>query len=181
MSIGCQPAESVGVAAGAQGAKSQVTHAIAVLQPTEGNKAKGTVTFEALAGNKVKVTARVEGLEPNSRHGFHIHEFGDISSANGTAAGDHYNPEGHMHALPETGARHAGDLGNLEANEEGIAQYEITVENITLAGAKNPIVGRGLIVHAKPDDGGQPTGNAGPRIAQAVIGVAKAPKPAESE
>jgi len=29
-------------------------------------------------------------------------------------------------------------------------------------------------VHAKVDDGGQPTGNAGGRIAQGVIGVAKA-------
>jgi len=28
-------------------------------------------------------------------------------------------------------------------------------------------------VHAKEDDGGQPTGNAGARIGQGVIGIAK--------
>jgi Cu-Zn family superoxide dismutase len=47
------------------------------------------------------------------------------------------------------------------------------VDNISVAGTKNPIVGRGVIVHAKVDDGGQPVGNAGGRIACGVIGVAK--------
>ena len=49
--------------------------------------------------------------------------------------------------------------------------------NISVAGAKNPVLGRAIIVHAKPDDGGQPVGNAGARIAQGVIGVAKVAAP----
>src|SRR2546426_7649382 len=44
-------------------------------------------------------------------------------------------------------------------------------DNISIAGTKNPIIGRGVIVHAKVDDGGQPVGNAGARIACGVIGV----------
>ncbi|NNF43019.1 MAG: superoxide dismutase family protein, partial [Phycisphaerales bacterium] len=71
--------------------------------------------------------------------------------------------------------RHAGDFGNLVADATGRAHKVITVENITIAGTRNPIVGRGVIVHAKMDDGGQPTGNAGARIAQGVIGIAKTP------
>ena len=67
--------------------------------------------------------------------------------------------------------RHAGDLGNLQADNDGKVRYEISVKNITIAGTKNPIIGRGVIVHAKPDDGGQPVGNAGARIACGVIGV----------
>lgn len=148
------------------------TQAICVLTPTEGNKAHGILTFTQ-DGDKLKIVADVEGLEADSKHAIHIHEFGDISAKDGTATGGHYNPEGHQHALPEKAERHAGDLGNLEANKEGKAHLEITVENASLTG-KNAVLGRGVIVHAKADDGGQPTGNAGARIANGVIGLAKA-------
>ncbi len=152
---------------------SSVTRAVAVLHPTAGNKAQGKVTFTQ-AGDKVKVVAEIEGLAPGQKHAFHIHQFGDCSAPDGTSAGGHYNPESHPHGLPETAQRHAGDLGNIEADASGKARYETTVDNISVAGLKNPIVGRGVIVHAKPDDGGQPVGNAGGRIACGVIGVAAA-------
>jgi Cu-Zn family superoxide dismutase len=74
--------------------------------------------------------------------------------------------------LPDSENRHAGDLGNVQADDQGKAHYEITVTNISIMGAKNPILGRGLIIHAKVDDGSQPVGNAGARIACGVIGVA---------
>lgn len=146
---------------------------VSVLTPTKGSTAHGKVTFTQLDNGKVKVHAIVEGLTPNQKHAIHIHEFGDISAEDGTATGGHYNPEGHDHALPEKGMRHAGDLGNLPADASGKADYTIEVDNISLAGEKNPIVGHGVIVHAKEDDGGQPTGNAGGRIAQGVIGIPK--------
>ncbi|MEZ6192603.1 MAG: superoxide dismutase family protein [Phycisphaerales bacterium] len=149
-----------------------ITHAVAVMVPTEGNSTHGTVRFEQHDGS-VTVTADISGLTPNSTHAFHVHEFGDITAPDGTSAGGHYNPEGHDHGLPEQSARHAGDLGNLTADENGNAHYEITVDNITVAGMHNPVIGRGVIIHAKTDDGGQPTGNAGARIAMGVIGVAK--------
>ena len=63
-------------------------------------------------------------------------------------------------------------LTSVYADDQGKAHYEITVSNISIMGAKNPIIGRGVIVHAKVDDGGQPVGNAGARIACGVIGVA---------
>ncbi len=146
------------------------TELIAVLAPTEGNDVTGTVTF-AQDGDKVTVTAKVMGLEPDSKHGFHIHEFGDISATDGTSAGGHFNPGGHDHALPASEVRHAGDLGNLETDADGTAELTITVDNVTLTEGADAIIGRGLIVHEKMDDGGQPTGNAGPRIAMGVIGV----------
>jgi len=153
------------------GEKSDVKALIAVLQPTAGNDVSGQVIFKDLGNGKVEVTAKVEGLEPDSKHGFHVHEYGDLTADDGTATGGHFNPEGHDHALPETEVRHAGDFGNLEANSEGVAEFKLVVDNITLAKGANAVLGRGVIVHAKMDDGGQPTGNAGPRIAQAVIGV----------
>lgn len=153
------------------GEKSDVKALIAVLQPTAGNDVSGQVIFKDLGDGKVEVTAKVEGLKPDSKHGFHVHEYGDLTADDGTATGGHFNPEGHDHGLPETEVRHAGDFGNLEANSEGMAEFKLVVDNITLTKGANAVLGRGVIVHAKMDDGGQPTGNAGPRIAQAVIGV----------
>jgi len=145
--------------------------AVAVLHPTAGQKCHGVVRFTE-AGDSVKVVADVEGLTPGQKHAFHIHQYGDCSSPDGMSAGGHYNPEGHQHGLPDAESRHAGDLGNLQADDQGKAHYEITVSNITIMGTKNPIIGRGVIVHAKVDDGSQPVGNAGGRIACGVIGIA---------
>lgn len=143
---------------------------LAVLRPTKGSKVAGNITFTQ-EGKGVRVKGNVRNLTPNGKHAIHIHEFGDPRGTDGTAAGGHYNPEGHPHALPEKAERHAGDLGNLEANDEGVARINLVVDNISLVGPKNPIIGRGVIVHEKVDDGGQPTGNAGGRIAVGVIGI----------
>ncbi len=156
-------------------AAGQPRQAVAVLHPTQGNKAMGIVRFIP-EGNAVKVVADFEGLNPDQKHAIHIHQFGDCSLPDGMSAGGHYNPEGHEHGLPEKDQRHAGDLGNMQADNNGKSHYELTVNNITVAGQKNPIIGRAVIVHAKVDDGGQPVGNAGGRIACGVIGFANPEK-----
>ena len=156
---------------GAAAAGPQVKQLVAVIQSTAGNKCAGFVRFTEVAGT-VYVYAEVTGLNPGQQHAMHIHEFGDATSTDGTKAGGHYNPEEKPHGLPSAEARHAGDLGNLQANAEGKAVYRGEFENISLAGPKNPIIGRGIIIHAKSDDGGQPVGNAGPRIGFGTIGVA---------
>lgn len=151
---------------------------VTVMQSASGSSCKGSVRF-ILAGEKIKVVAEIEGLTPGQKHAIHIHEFGDVTSPDGMGTGGHYNPEGHAHGLTSLNSRHAGDLGNLQADDKGKAHYEVTIDNISLVGLKNPIIGRAVIIHAKPDDGGQPVGNAGARISQGVIGLAKptAPKP----
>ena len=53
---------------------------------------------------------------------------------------------------------------NLEADGSGKAHLEITLEDISLGG-KNDVLGKSVIVHAKPDDlKSQPSGNSGGRI-----------------
>ncbi len=149
-----------------------VTLGTVTLAATEGNQVAGTLLFSEKDG-KVTITGTVTGLNANQKHAWHVHEFGDISSKDGMATGGHYNPEGHDHGLPGGDKRHAGDFGNLTADADGKAVVDVTFDNITVAGEKNPILGRAIIIHAKEDDGGQPVGNAGARIAQGVIGVAK--------
>jgi superoxide dismutase, Cu-Zn family len=147
------------------------TELVAVLSPTEGNQTTGVVTFKPVEKGRVEIEAKLTGLPPNSKHAIHIHQYGDLTSKDGKSAGDHYNPMHHPHALPDKENRHAGDFGNLESDESGNANFKLTVDNISLAGRLNPIIGRGVVVHAKVDDGSQPSGNAGDRLAVGVIGV----------
>lgn len=146
---------------------------LAVMQPTKGNHTAGTVRFTQVPAG-VRIVASITGLTPGQKHAIHIHEFGDVSSEDGSATGGHYNPGGHPHGGPETEHRHAGDLGNLTADAAGNAHYELVVKDLTLCCGSAPVIGRSVIIHAKEDDlTSQPAGNAGPRISQGVIGVAK--------
>lgn len=147
--------------------------AVCVLQ----GDAKGTLFFEQ-DGSAVKVSGQVSGLK-KGLHGFHIHEFGD--NTNGcTSAGAHFNPLNKEHGGPDSDVRHVGDLGNIEAGADGVANVNITDKMIQLQGA-NSIIGRTLVVHADPDDLGKgghelskTTGNAGARLACGVVGITKA-------
>lgn len=156
--------------AAAYGNDADVTKAIAVLNSTHNNKATGIVTFSKTELG-VKVVADIEGLTPGA-HGFHIHQFGDCSAPNADSAGGHYNPEEKPHGAPESRERHAGDLGNLIADERGKAHLE-RIDSVISIGGQNSIIGHGLIIHAAADDmATQPTGNAGGRVACGVIGIA---------
>lgn len=144
--------------------------AIAQLKPTQGNSVTGTVRFLQQGGG-VQVTATVSGLTPG-QHGFHVHEKGDCSDPEGKSAGGHFNPAGQAHGAPGSAAHHAGDLGNLEADENGNATLEQHVHGLQLTGEQG-LIGRGMIVHADADDlSTQPTGNAGARVACGVIEAA---------
>jgi superoxide dismutase, Cu-Zn family len=149
-----------------------VDELVAVIRPTQGNECRGTVRFTQV-DNGVRITADIQGLKPNAQHAFHVHEFGDATSADGTSAGDHYNPQKMAHGRPEDEHRHAGDFGNLQADGEGKARYERVDTVISLVGLKNPIIGRAVIVHAGQDKFVQPTGDAGPRIGIGIIGIAR--------
>ena len=143
--------------------------ATAQLQPTKGSKAAGEVTFEQ-TGSKVRVVATVQGLHPGREHGFHIHEIGDCSSADGMSTKGHFNPHGKPHGHPVSSERHAGDLPALLAGNDGRARIDVMLDILTVAPGPASVVGRGIIVHADPDDyKTQPTGNAGARIACGVI------------
>lgn len=151
-----------------------VTHdeLVAVVHPTEGNEVNGVIRFLKEDGG-VRVIAEVHGLDPNSLHGFHIHEFGDCTAPDATSAGGHFNPFDAPHAGPDDEERHVGDLGNLETDGDGVAEMNYLDTKLTFEGAGN-ILGRGLVIHADEDDlESQPVGEAGARLGCGVIGVAQ--------
>ena len=142
--------------------------ASAQLKPTKGSKTFGEATFEE-AGDKVRVVVFVQGLKPGQAHGLHIHEAADCSG-DAMGARGHFNPLGKPHGHPDSAERHAGDLPALKANQEGRANIHVDVDFITLTPGPASILGRGVVVHADPDDfKTQPTGNSGARIACGVI------------
>jgi Cu-Zn family superoxide dismutase len=144
--------------------------ATAALQPTKGSKAFAEVTFEEAGPGKVRVIAFAQNLKPGQEHGFHIHEAGDCSSGDGMSAKGHFNPHGQPHGNPGSASRHAGDLPSLKAEKNGRAKLDVTVDGLSIGSGPGNIVGKGMIIHADPDDyRTQPTGNAGGRIACGVI------------
>ena len=150
---------------------SGTAKAIALLSPAKDKTVKGVVTFTQ-TDKGVKVYAHLEGLTPG-KHGFHVHEFGDCTAADLTSAGGHFNPTQMSHGAPTDEMRHSGDLGNIVADEKGMATLEWLDPMMQLSGP-NSIIGHAVIVHAKEDDlKTQPTGNAGGREACGVIGIAK--------
>jgi Cu-Zn family superoxide dismutase len=141
------------------------------IEAKSGSKLSGKATLTEVEGG-VKVSLSVEGVTPGGDHGAHVHEKGDCSAPDGASAGGHFNPAGNEHALPTTEKRHLGDLGNLTIAKDGKGSLEITIPGANLkAGDPNSFAGKSIIVHAKKDDGGQPTGNAGGRIGCGVIGA----------
>ncbi len=155
-----------------QNSPPQNINAVAVIQPGNGYNARGNVLFEQ-DGAEVIIKVNISGLNSNSYHGFHIHEFGDIRSQDGKSAGGHYNPDGFPHALPPEKKRHAGSFGNLISDSNGNVDTTFTDDTFSISDQFNPVLGRSVVVHAKKDDGGQPTGNAGARIGFGVIGISK--------
>jgi Cu-Zn family superoxide dismutase len=157
--------------------------AIAVFNQASGDdnhSIQGTVIFtEDLYNNEIIIDINLTGLNKNSLHGFHIHESGDLSDKCESMC-SHFNPFQKNHGCPGVKERHVGDLGNLITNKKGQAKYSIKDNIIKLRGTKSNIIGRGLIIHADKDDCGQgtnpdslKTGNAGKRIACAIIGYSK--------
>lgn len=159
-------------APGADSKASTTKEATATLEPSQApgmDDVKGTVHFMS-TGTGVKIHATVTGLTPNGKHGFHIHEKGDLSAPDLASAGGHFNPGGQKHGGPEGADRHGGDLGNLTADASGNATYDATVEGLTIDDATTGVLGKSVVVHEKADDlTTDPSGSSGARVAGGVI------------
>ena len=154
----------------------EVRRAICVLDPQPNQTASGVVHFEQPHFySKTKISGTFKGLT-EGKHGFHIHQFGDLTEGCKTA-GPHYNPFNKTHGGPEDEERHVGDLGNVVADAQGNATYYREDHLVTLFGQYS-VLGRSCVLHADEDDLGRgghalskTTGNAGGRVACGVIGT----------
>jgi superoxide dismutase, Cu-Zn family len=167
-----------GTASSNSQADSATLKAVAVVKPASAaatqpanTNVTGTVTFTQ-TGTAVTFVAEIDGLEPNTTHGFHIHEKSDLSDPVLKGAGGHFNPTHETHGGPMTEHHHMGDLGNLTADANGHAHLEGAVPGVTLTVGDFGIINRSVIIHAKTDDlHSQPAGESGARVAGGVIEI----------
>lgn len=120
---------------------------------------------------EVTFIAKLTGLKPGL-HAIHIHEKADCSAADATSAGGHWNPTFKKHGKWTDAEHHKGDIGNFTADANGNGTITLKTNEwcIECGDITKDILGKGLIVHDKPDDFvTQPTGNAGARIACSAI------------
>jgi len=159
-----------------KGGSTAMKRAIAVLNANE-DGITGQILFTQ-KGNHLEIRYDIQGLA-DGKHGFHIHEYGDLSDGC-TSSCAHFNPFGKKHGGLHSEERHAGDLGNISSTD-GTAKG-VLVDSVLSLDFKNPtcIIGRMVIVHADEDDlglGGNDdslkTGNAGKRLACGVVGLTK--------
>ena len=160
------PAQS----AASEQVKIRQPRAICVIRPIGDSGVSGTLSLMDL-GDEIEIRGEIEGLTPG-QHGFHIHEFGDLSDSNtGKSAGGHFDPTHQPHGAQDTKQRHVGDLGNIEAGKDGKAIVNIR-DSVLQFGGAHSIIGRSILIHADVDKFTQPAGDAGARVAFGVIGIA---------
>ena len=153
-------------------------YGVAVMAPND-NGVTGVVHFED-TGNGVLIKYNITGLS-DGEHGFHIHEYGDLTDGCQSACA-HFNPFNKTHGGLDSEERHEGDLGNI-ISKSGVAKGSLLAETLSLDPQSITfIVGRMIIVHKDRDDlglGGDAeslkTGNAGKRMACGVIGFQEPP------
>tara|TARA_A100001011_G_scaffold399975_1_gene511442 strand:- start:4796 stop:5314 length:519 start_codon:yes stop_codon:yes gene_type:complete len=158
----------------------------------DNTKIKGTVTFhQCNSASKVIVNIDLYDLEPNKTRAIHIHEFGD-ERLGCISLGGHWNPTMETHGTIDIQfmPRHAGDLiNNIYPDNNGVFKYVYEDDKLNLIGdVNNTIIGRSVVVHDGIDDLGLgginpynlkkrkdslENGNAGSRMACAIIGIAK--------
>ena len=161
--------------AAAAAAKRDIQHvdgheAVAVVHALGDHKVKGKVTFTQ-KDDGVEIVAELTGLTPGE-HGFHVHEFGDCSMADGKCAGGHFNPTGTPTAAPTTPNATSATWATSKPMTSAKPSYKRVDKLIALHGP-NSVIGRSVILHAKADDmKTQPTGDAGDRIGCGTIGIA---------
>ena len=166
-------------------------NAVALFANKDENNVHGVVEFhQCREDTGTWVTIQLQNLGPNETHAIHIHEFGD--ERNGCISlGGHWNPTNSTHgSLYLQMSTHAGDMiNNLHSDKHGNFSHVYYDPRIILGGnVDESIIGRSVVIHFGEDDLGLgginppnakvrseslKTGNAGKRMACAIIGRAK--------
>lgn len=127
----------------------------------------------------VKVSGHIVNLAAG-KHGFHVHQYGNLLSSDCTNCGGHFNPTNAEHGSRASLNSHAGDFGNITAAQDRCSTFYFSTSKISLFEGELSVIGRSLVVHEDEDDLGKSahpdsltTGNSGKRLDCAVIGFDK--------
>lgn len=157
---------------------NQDLSATATVKGTAETNLSGTVTLVQKETDTilplVEVTGEINGLPPNTKHGFHIHQKG-ACEPDFNAAGGHFDPGPFGETNPDSNHPfHMGDLPNLVADANGKATFSYNTNRVTLSPGPLSLFdedGSAFIVHVDEDQGttGVKGGAGGGRLGCGVI------------
>jgi Cu-Zn family superoxide dismutase len=152
--------------------ENDIKKAIALLEPINNSGVTGLVYFNEGDGF-IEIIADVDGLTTGD-HGFHIFEYGDLSSIENMSMGNVYSVlTEDMANSPDDNGRIIGDLGSIYAIDETKAEFKREMFMISL-GAENSILGRSIFVYQKDAEITKNSlNNSSIPLAAGVIGVRK--------
>ncbi len=149
--------------------------ALASIVDPDGNVVGGAGFEQGPTG--VLITVAMSGLAPGA-HGIHLHEVGsctpDFKAAGGHITATDEAQHGLKNPQRTVDNHDNGDLPNLYAAADGIAQAEFFTSLVTVSGGSMPSLldadGSTLVIHENPDDHiTQPIGGAGGRVGCGII------------
>lgn len=127
----------------------------------------GSISVTAQPSGLVVVKIDLMGV-PAGEHAVHIHETGDCSAADYKSAGGHL-ANGMQHGVMVEGGPHPGDMPNAMVGDDGVLNVTYFKSDLVLEKLRDDD-GASFIVHAGADDySSQPSGDAGSRIACAIV------------
>jgi superoxide dismutase, Cu-Zn family len=135
------------------------------------NTQAGTLWFTDEGSKGTRIKGEIAGLLPNRKYGMHVHEYGNCSTPE--ASGEHFDPiSANQHGIPGSSPaqRHAGDLPNVQTDDNGRAKVDIATHLLGTGTSDFSLIGKSIVIHAEEDDyQTQPSGGSGQKIACGVI------------
>lgn len=142
------------------------------------NAARGEIFFTPIPNEGLRIKGQIEGLIPRHSYAVFIYERGECHDEK--SMGAIFDPgRSGLHGLPglSPGQHNAGDLPNITADEDGIAEIDYTTDALGIGHSSFSVIGKSLVLHAGPSDfTTQPTGGSGDIIACGVIRICETQK-----
>ena len=142
--------------------------ATGILHDTTG-RAIGAALLAERADGSIDAVVAVSGLPPGA-HGMHAHEVGACDPGGDqpfASAGGHFNPTGAEHG------QHAGDLGNIHLDRDGIFHAHLPrLRQFALTSGPSPLLdadGASIVIHSNADKFDPEGTSYGARIACVVL------------
>lgn len=139
--------------------KPNVRRAAAVLQGRALENLTGLAVFtETDAGVRISISVQ---SAPSGVHGVFVCDGPTCS-----ASGGHFNPGREAHGARASSSHHAGDLGNLIVNADGVGTLDVLCPDLSVNTRATSVIGRVLVLTERADDlTTQPSGDAGAKLA----------------